>query len=1401
MKKRSSFGKRIMALVLSTGIIASSIPASEICAAETLPTVYAAAYQDSADLAGTTLPATVDVNGVSVDVAWSLKSSTFSIPYDTVEVTGKAGDATVKAQVEVIPKVENELVYFVDASRDAGKESKAFDSVKALSQTVKNAAADQVYNDTDKWGRTGDNFREKGTSNIDITKKMQSGWYSSSKTVPLIYKYFLEAGTYTLSAGFYEWWNGRSMKLALSGEGMTSVTSDAATVSGVGSSDVKFVDFTVNTPCVVTMEVQNATGGEAPVISWFAVAEGKVTVPEAPPQEVEVIVDGADVAAAAQNINGLTYKGYGLLSGNSTSNLLMDYKTESPEAYQEMLEVLFGGEHPLMTHVKMEMGNDGNNSTGADSCTMRFENEEADASRSPGFQLAADAKKINPDVKVSFLRWGMPAWVASAWSADRTGKGYEAMYKWYRETVFDAYEKYGYVVDYINPDTNETSNPDEAFIKWFKKKIVAEKDFPAYMNAAAQEAYHNIKIIASDENTSLNIVPSMRSDAELYNAVDAIGFHYRAGDAASTADYRKMADVDDKEVWYSEGCATFSYTEYQENKTAAYGGGTIGGYQSPLALADNFVKSFVYSRKTHYIFQPAVGSFYEGAQYDHKEIISAREPWAGYVHYDPMIYMLEHFSKFSVSGWENEDNTAGIWRVIPNASANNSTGSDHLKNESGNPSYMTLAAPDKTDFSMVMVNNSSKKLVYRVKTQDMEIAAGAPMEIWETKTDSYLQYKGEAAYEEGYYTATVEPYSMVTITSLDCDKNTEYTDSLPTEDEKTVLDTDASGKNQKINDNILYADDYEYDEYSGYSAYGADYLTSRGDEPRYTVDFSGAFVVEDGQLKQLLTQSVSQWNPNAPNCVVGDFRWMNYKASADVTVSEGYAGLNIRQQTGMGFEGSGYNLRITKDGAWTLKKRSTVVASGAADINEAGTYNLALEGKGAAITAWVDGKEVYSYADSNPEYFGRVRFGCDWKETSFDNLVVEKVAGYEPYATKLVDNASDEVSYAGTWNIIAGGGGSNNDWYRSTSTTTAAGATFQFDMTGAGFALIGENDGSAKLDIVVDGVQVATDAATQSSSKHGAAYLQYGLENASHSVMVTVKSGKLILDAICFIPSVRLSLDTSNLEDARKDAEAIDGSIYTAESYAKVTEALAVAKSVIESESSAQGDVDSAEGAIKTAVAGLKEKPEEKIYSIEDTSGISGLPAVKIGGTFAPNAQVVLEKIEEASEAYKAMAALVPADYEMAVAAEISVSGEAEGPFTVTIQVGSQHNGKKAVVLHRLADGTVEKFSCTVENGTVTAIVKSFSPFAAAVQKAASPVPDNSGTEDGKANANTANTTNTTNTANTINTASGSKTEAAAKSPATEDAAPAGAMMAFAAVSAGVIFALMPAIRRRKTAE
>lgn len=827
-----------------------------------------------------------------------------------------------------------------------------------------------------------------------------------------------------------------------------------------------------------------------------------------------VTIKGSDMDAAANNINGLTYKGFGMLNGNSTSNLLLDYRAENPDAYWAMMEYLFGGEHPIFTHIKMEMGNDGNNSTGAEACTMRYEDEEADASRSPGFVMAADAKEINPNVKVSILRWGSPNWVSDAGFYSGTEKGYEAMYKWYRETIFDAYEKYGYVVDFVNPDTNETENPNDAFIKWYANRVATETEFPEYFDEEAKAAYNNIRIIASDENKSLNIVPHMRKDADLYDAVDIIGFHYRTN---ATDDYVTMADKDDKEVWYSEGCATFSYSEYHENKNLEYGAGTIGGFQSPLALMDSFITAFNASRRTHYIFQPAIGSFYEGIQYGHKELLSARDPWSGYIHYDPALYMLEHFAKFAELGWEDSDPTRNeIWRAIPGAtkSSYSGTSSEHATaGQDGNAGYLTLAAPDKSDFSVVFVNNTRSEKVFTITAEDMQVTADQKLAVWTTVTDSYLQNSGTVDCVDGTWTVRLPAYSVVTATTLtDVVPERAPVDGIHNED-RTVLDTDSTGRVSDTDDEYLYADDFDYDEYE------QSYMADRGNEPRYMLDTHSAWIVENGMLKQELDRSVSQWNGGDPSTIVGDFRWMDYSVSVDIIYPEGaangeWAGIGIRSATGMNWNNSGYTLHIQRDGWWNLYRVGSRVASGYVDASD--SYRLTLIGLGDTVTAIIDGQVVATYQDANPMLSGRVKFSSGWNQVYFDNLEVKTVKGGIPYALSMIDGQDDSVSYQGSWDIGSSSpaGGSADDWYRSLSVSKETGTSFTFPFYGTGFALAGPNASSLKLDIYVDGELVAKDAACTATASRYETYVLSGLALGSHTAKVVVKAGTLKLDAI-----------------------------------------------------------------------------------------------------------------------------------------------------------------------------------------------------------------------------------------------------------------------------------------------
>ncbi|MET8403350.1 GH59 galactosidase [Streptomyces sp900116325] len=933
--------------------------------------------------------------------------------------------------------------------------------------------------------------------------------------------------------------------------------------------------------------------------SAMTLGTGLVAAPptHAADDPIEVVVDGDDVRA--DNVNGLTYKGLGVLSCNSTSNLLMDYKAEHPERYWQLIRVLFGGENPLVNHVKVEMGSDTNTSTGADPATMRTREELADASRSPGFQLAADAKTVNPELKVSILRWEMPQWVQQEWNK---GTGTDEMYRWYKETILDVYEKYGYMIDYVDPDTNETRSPDISFIKWFKNAVVNDTDFaderygiPAGEREAAANAYHRIKIVASDENNTLNMGPAMLRDTDLFGIVDAAGYHYTtedrregAADSSTYLPYTKLATGDntydqDKEVWYSEGTASFGYTDYRVNNTEGPNGAStgIGGVQSALDVANRLVKSYANSKRTHYIFQPAIGSFYEGAQYSHKELVSARDPWSGYLHYDAALYVMQQFTGFAKTGWENDTNTAGIWRTVPEASYSGVSGTENLDGSNGAPSYMTLADPEKKDFSTVVVNDSDQPKTYRINAEHLRLGSDPTMEAWETRAaDAGQRYDANFKHlvdevrpdGDGAYTYTVKPRSITTLTTLDKSADASTKQRLPKSGERAVLDSDASGRRGDTHDTYLYADDFAYDE-EGKVRVGKTfqpYLASRGNQPRYMVDQTGAWEVgDDGVLYQYMDQSMKDtaaWNNNTPNTTVGDFRWENYRASVDVSFPDpdgGLAALGVRQQKGMAISDAAYNLRIGPDGVWTFYEYGTARAQG--KVAAADGYSLGVEAKGAKVTALVDGKAVATYDDPTPETEGRVKLGSGFQKTGFDNLKVERVHGYTPYAAAQLDNMDSAITYEGTWSRNASLGDAM-DWYRSTSTSTTAGASFTVPFRGTGLDVIGGNDGSAVLDVYIDGELVARNTKTAATDKRLATYSLRGLPDGKHQVRFVLKSGKLVLDALnTFSASHEKGggVDTTPIRRGLAEVAAPEQGAYTAASWDVFAHAVATAKSAV----------------------------------------------------------------------------------------------------------------------------------------------------------------------------------------------------------------------------------------------
>ena len=878
-----------------------------------------------------------------------------------------------------------------------------------------------------------------------------------------------------------------------------------------------------------------------------------------------VTLDGNNVSAA--NVNGLTFKGFGVLSANGTSAVLMDYKSQHPDAYATLLQILFGGTNPVITQVKIEMGNDRNNSTGPDPATMRLETEAANVRRAPGFQLAADAKKLNPNLKVGILRWNAPGWASSN----------AKISTWYKNTILAAYRAYGFMVDYVNPGVNESA-PDLTWAKQYATQV--QTDSAGFNSAGEQALYNAIKVVISDEAGLGSFGGSMVSDTALRSAVSVAAYHYTTDDD-SAGDFKKLAEQYDKEVWTSEAQATFGNSAFRPNnntKDPTVVGTGVGGINGPLEMGNTIIKGFVNSRRTHFIYQPAIGSFYEGGQYSFKELLSARDPWSGWIHYDAGIDVLRHFSWFAKTGWEGAANTGGIWRVVPQSSATGATGTNPINGRNGTASYLTLASPDKRDFSIVLMNDSESSRTYKLKTTNMAFTGTPALELWETRAadpgtafnSNYLKYLCDVSADStGTYTITVKPYSVMTATTLVRVGDTALGAPLPVEGTRAVLDTDATGSVQDTTDKILYADTFDYSGRtvpvigSGGALNGTeDLIASRGGSqsviPRYTCDRNGGFeaYLPSGSTNYVLRQQVDQatmglggtWNNGNPITGIGDNRWLNYKASVDVSFENNsiqsgnnYAAIGARQQGGSNshtLSGTPYLLKYTFDGGWQLLVDGTSVASGNVVSGTGGVtiagfkavynqwHNLALQVVDSKVTAFLDGVMLAAYTDANQRLSGRVDLASGYYFTQFDNLKVEEVVGSPAYYSELLDDLEmtdlspvpvTKLVYGGSWAHENGKG--MYDYQRSLSTSQGTGSTLKYTFTGTGLDVLGPNNGTAKLQVTVDGQVVNASAATMASKELYQTFTLRGLTAGPHTVELKVLSGTLVVDAVGVVPA------------------------------------------------------------------------------------------------------------------------------------------------------------------------------------------------------------------------------------------------------------------------------------------
>lgn len=918
----------------------------------------------------------------------------------------------------------------------------------------------------------------------------------------------------------------------------------------------------------------------------------------------QVTIDGKQIDTNPAN----TYKGFGMVSANGTSRLLLDYKAEHPDQYWQIMKKLFDPQTGALNFIKVEMGADVNTSTASTPATMRSENESANTLRGWDWHIVADAKKINPNLQVDMLHWSEPKWVSDK-KADQKAY-FAARYKWFKETLTSVYKTYGVKLNYISADKNETKSPDADWIIYLHNQLKNDKDTPY--------DFSQLKLVASDENGSAKLPTLMHQNADLRNAVDVISMHYQS----HTQPYmNEMNDKYHKEIWYSEGIAPSGYAELRNNAEPTKQG--LSGANSALDVLNTFINMYhgkdgtldsskdVSANMTRYEFQPPVSAFYDGGQYSSKTLIDAETPWSGNYYVDAGLPVTQQVSEFAKTGWQ----------YVKNASEGISTGNNPYTSNSDN--RLALTSPDKKDYSVVMTNESSQPRTYHYTLTNMP-NPNKLLHVWQTSGPksgqrydaNWLKSVGNVTPKKmanGTYAFdyTVPANSVVTLTTT-----TGQQAYQSQTNQKTYADDQLK---------LPYSDDFEYSD-SKYQQYQDSsvldsskrgYLTSRDGTPRYFEDIGGSFQVVKSQdhgnvLQGMIdknTHADGEWNAKDGNdTVMGDNRWANYQFSSDLKLDDtndgngtNYASLLVRNLITQGgsksLNDTGYQFRIYKDGtAKLIKDQSEVAKTTLKSFDASKWHHARVVADGNTITAYLDNQKALSYTDKSSAYAtGKVGLNTNYSHGQFDNVKVEPINGKAPFVQRY-DDADSIIKYEGDWKHSVPTGFQN---FNRTLSTSANGA-LSFDIKGIGFNLNGATD-PANLKVTVDGKVVADNQAISQTGNRATSYSLNGLSDGTHHVTVQVLKGNFSVDAIdadAFLANESNNENSNNNQQSNTNSGSSTTSSTPVNSTSSSTTS-ATSSSTVTSSGSGNSTTTSTSQPTKPAAKSTNVKIGESVYAVK----------------------------------------------------------------------------------------------------------------------------------------------------------------------------------------------------------
>jgi len=681
---------------------------------------------------------------------------------------------------------------------------------------------------------------------------------------------------------------------------------------------------------------------------------------------------GPDPSPLTVDLNGASiahrYDGHGALSAGASSRLLRDYPEKQRD---EILDLLFKPKHGMsLDIIKVEIGGDMQSTDGTEPSHARSRQELADCNIERGYEtwLLQEAKKRNPEILVSALAWGVPAWVNAGTAATPnyfSRDNIEYQVSW----VKCVKEKLGITTD---------------FLGIWNERFWGTTDYVVELRKALDQAGFNKSvtgIVMLDGVEQPAMTQSLFANTTFADSIEAVGMHYPCDYAPPN-----ITTVLKKKLWASEDFST----------PADWGGAGCWG----RLLNSNYVRM----NMTSTISWSLLWAVYPSLAFFGQGHFMAFEPWSGHYEINPTVWTTAHTTQFVKPGWHYLLSGPG-------------GGSGELP--SGGGTYVTMreVSPSGSAFNWTLVIEtltgecvyhngcyssgtwrSARKVQFRLT--DFELHGGdsaqsqgkLTLHFWATNSTHQFLQLPDVQVTDGSFTIEIAPDSI-------------YTLSTTSGQSKGGAASPLAAPPASAPFPLPYND--SFDEYKA------------GSLAKYWADMSGSFEVrrddningQNGRLQQVVLECPIGWvaQPD-PFTMAGFVNWTDYEVSVDARADGqvspqvpangcGYGGTNSlyvsvcgRMAGWSGVGGAnvpGYCLRLFADGKWVVSAPwPTALASGQVALPPPGLaqwHKLGLRFSGPQITAFIDGKEV-ARVSSTAFPLGLAALTSGWHAASFDNF-------------------------------------------------------------------------------------------------------------------------------------------------------------------------------------------------------------------------------------------------------------------------------------------------------------------------------------------------------------------------------------------------------------------------------